>query len=312
MNDKEREAAERALEAREHAQAQDQEQKPTSLGRVEVDQGREPAIPHGYLELHKDAMPSGGAFYPEGLRIFTRAASVAAVRHWSTLDPDDPFSVEAAMSDIVHDGTTFRGAARFSYKDILEEDRIHVVLAIKEHTFAKGENRLVVGAKCESCGHDNEIEVRNEAFRRVELDEETARYYDEERREFVFRTKSFGEIAMRPPTIGTVTKVAEYIQNERKARREVDLSFVKVLPFIAPDWRRMDADAVRNLHVAVMGWSREKFMLMTSLVERVRVGVQEALFCDCTECGAEVRTPVTFPGGVKALFSVSDLSGELI
>jgi hypothetical protein len=43
-----------------------------------------------------------------------------------------------------------------------------------------------------------------------------------------------------------------------------------------------------------------------------KVGVKEKFNTICEKCHSEVTTPISFPGGIKGLFVVSDISGELL
>lgn len=305
------------MEARENQSAQPVTPPPTpqiSLGQIRGAREDEdgPAVPHGYIELFSDGFPSRGIFYPTEARFFVRPASVGSVRHFSTVNEQDPFAVAEGFNDILKTSLHVRGAGKlFSYKDILDEDRIHLIMAIREATFVKGENRLVVDVKCGACKEKTVIEMRNEAFERNEVDPKIMEHYDEKTRLFVFRTKSIGEIRVSPPTIGVMSTVTEYIKDQQREGKEIDLSFVKVLPFLAGDWRGFDLKAAQRMEVQVMGWNMKQFQFMNSLVEKIRVGVKETLHGTCESCGASVATPVTFPGGVKALFVISDLDSEL-
>lgn len=318
MNEHESEAAARHLDDKDRA-AQGQAPvppptpQPHSLGKVRVagDDG-EAALPPGYIEIYPDGFPSRGLFYPPGARFFVKPASVGAVRQFSTVNEQDPFAVADAFNDILKTSLHVRGVGKmFSYKDILDEDRIHLIMAIREATFVKGENRLVIDAKCAACKEKTTIELRNEAFERSVVDPKVMSYYDEASRSFVFKTKSFGDVRVSPPTIGVMSTVTEYIKDKQREGGEIDLSFVKVLPFLASDWRSFDLKAAKQMEVSVMGWSMDRFQFMNTLVEKIRVGVKETLHGTCESCGADVATPVTFPGGVKALFVVSDLDSEL-
>jgi hypothetical protein len=44
----------------------------------------------------------------------------------------------------------------------------------------------------------------------------------------------------------------------------------------------------------------------------IRVGVDEKVHGTCTSCGAEIHAPISFPRGIKSLFVVSDIAGELL
>ena len=71
-------------------------------------------------------------------------------------------------------------------------------------------------------------------------------------------------------------------------------------------------ERIKNLEVEFMQWSAAKYQNMFNLTDMIRVGVKETMKKSCDKCGTEVATPISFPGGIKSLFVISDISGELL
>ena len=110
-------------------------------------------------------MPSSGRFYHEGMTIHIRAARAAEIRHWSTLNERDMWDVDDKLNHIMQNCTRIQSDKKMlSWKDILEEDRIHVILAIRDLTFKEGENKLQITKQCPSCGTTNTIDIKNANF----------------------------------------------------------------------------------------------------------------------------------------------------
>jgi len=61
-----------------------------------------------------------------------------------------------------------------------------------------------------------------------------------------------------------------------------------------------------------MSWDTTKYNTMYTLTDMCKVGVKEDLHEICEKCQSEVTTPISFPGGIKSLFVVSDIAGELL
>ena len=314
-------AAERDMESREFTSNQSEETtqeqpKVTSIGKAtsyQNDLSDEPALLPGYVETWPEQFPSKGLFYPNGIRFFIRAAEVREVRHFSTINEQDPFSIDEALNEILKSCLMIRQPNRqMSFKDLREEDRIHLILSIRELTFPKGENQLVIKTPCKECNHENEVKITNESFEHNDVDEKMMRYYNEETRRFEVMTKSNGTIIMAPPTIGVMMEVTKYIQKRQQEGKKLDQSFIKVLPYLAQDWRGFNEAAINNLEIEFMAWSTTKYQTMYSLTDMCRVGVKESLKKECDKCGSEVTTPISFPGGIKSLFVISDISGELL
>jgi hypothetical protein len=311
------EIARKNLEEREHkGTINPSEEKPTSLGKASNylnQQSDEPALLPGYHEIFAENFPSKGFFYPTEARFFIRAASVKEIRHFSTINEQDPFTIDEALNEILKGCLMIRFPGKqTTFKDLREEDRIFIILTIRELTFVNGENKLIVKKSCGDCGHENEIEINNRAFEPTELGETAMRYYNPERRIFEFQTKSSGTIEMTAPSIGVMMEITKWIRSQQQEGKKIDPSFVKVLPYMVSDWRGFTQDRIKNLEVEFMQWTTQKYQTVYNLTDMIRVGVKEDMKKDCEKCGSEVTTPISFPGGIKSLFLISDLSGELL
>jgi hypothetical protein len=318
-NDKFEESAKKNLESREFnakPEINEAPEKPTSLGKptiYQTERSDEPALLPGYHEIYAEQFPSKGLFYPAESRFFVRAASVKEIRHFSTINEQDPFSIDEALNEILKGCLMIKFPGRQAgFKDLREEDRIFVILTIRELTFSKGENRLVVKKNCGDCGHENEIEINNSVFDPTQLSDTVMKYYNPDRRIFEFQTKSSGVIEMTAPSIGIMMEVTKYIRNTQQEGKKIDQSFIKVLPYLVTDWRGFTTEKIKNLEVEFMQWTASKYQTVYNLTDMIRVGVKEEMKKDCEKCGTEVTTPISFPGGIKSLFVVSDLAGELL
>ena len=288
----------------------------TSLGKARDYQGRdndEPAMLPGYIEIWPHHFPTQGLFYNSELRFFIRAAEVKEIRHFSTINEQDPFSIDEALNEIVKSCLMLRlPGKQMSFKDLKEEDRIFIIMAIRDLTFSKGENNLVLKPVCKECNHENELKVDNGTFERTELTEKILKYYNEETKIFEVSTKSSGTIKIVPPSIGLMMEITKYIRKTNEEGKKIDQSFIKVLPYMTQEWRGFTESYIKNLEVESMSWDSIKYQTMNTLVDMCRVGVKENLHMECAKCGTEVSTPISFPGGIKSLFVISDISGELL
>jgi len=95
----------------------------------------------GWHTMNISMLPSAGRFYPEDATLEIKAASVADIRHFSTLDETDLFDVDDKLNHVIKNCSRLVANSRqMTWKDILEEDRIFVLLAIRDLTFSEPEN----------------------------------------------------------------------------------------------------------------------------------------------------------------------------
>ena len=270
----------------------------------------------GWHTIPTSQFPSGGLFYQDDMKVSIRPATVKEIRQFSVVQDDDPFSIDEAMNHIMSSCVNVNIKGKISnFKDILEEDRIHVVLAVRELTFKKGENKMEIPYECEECGHEGKMDFHNNNLRPSKPKDDIMKYFDHETRTFQVRTKSSGTFELRPPSIGVMRVITEYIKEQTAtpaARKRLDQGFVKCLPFLVHDWRGFKKEKIKDIQVDFMGWDATKYSTFFHIVDMIKVGVDAECHSTCTNCGAEVQAPIMFPGGVKSLFVVSDIAGELL
>ena len=265
----------------------------------------------GWHILDIEQLPSKGKFYPADCVIKIRSAKAAEIRHFSTMDENNYIDMEEKLNSIVESCSQMTsGAKRLSYKDILEEDRIVLLLNIRDLTFPEPENKLILKGKTEKTKKQVDIELSVKHLVPTVIDEEIERYYDEKERTYVIRTKSAGEVRMHPPTIGVMQEVTSYLKDRQEKEVEFDKAFIQVLPYVQSDWRTLGLSKIFQLEVEYKAWDEKKFMVIYRLAERMRIGVQASLEKEFD--GEIASAPLEFPGGIKSLFIISDLAGELL
>ena len=102
----------------------------------------------GWHVENLDNLPSKGKFYQADTIIKIRYAKAAEIRHFSTMDDNNYIDMEEKLNAIVEScAKIMSGDRRLSYKDILEEDRIVLLLSIIDLTFPEPENKLILKGK---------------------------------------------------------------------------------------------------------------------------------------------------------------------
>lgn len=268
---------------------------------------------YGYVDIKLENLPSKGRFYPIDTKISIRAAKVQEIKHFSTIEETNLWDVDDKLNSILIACTRVDfGERKASYKDILEEDRIYVILSIRELTFVKGENKMTLKGVCDSCDFENSYELKTTNLQYFDENEKIEKYYDEVNRQYTVLTKSVGTIEMSPPTIGIMKVITDYIREKEEKKEKWDKSFIQLLPYMVKDWRGFDKKVIFDYQVDFQGWSLTKFNVIYGLAEKMRVGVKQEMIHPCENCGAEVTVPISFPGGIKALFVSIELDDELL
>jgi len=296
----------------------------SGLGRIEPKRQLQPefspGLEFGWKNLPMSVLPSKGLFYPEGTKIAIRAAEVKEIRHFSSIDEEDLIDLNERLNFILSKCSTmnFPNEGVVSYKDLKQEDRFFLIMAIRDLTFVQGENRIIVTpetscGKKEACPISNGIELRTGILSDYEIDPKVMKYYSPVSRNFVFPVRKIGkEIRMTVPSIGVMDAISSFVVESERKGTQVDESFVKIAPFIFEEWRRLDSKQIAQRMAEADEWSKEEFSLYFELSETIKIGTQLDVNVICPTCGAEVTAPITFPGGFKSLFVISDIFGELL
>ena len=272
----------------------------------------------GYTPLNLNEFPSKGKFYRDDFEIHIRSAKVAEVRAFSTVDENNLKEVDDGLNNLVLSCTRIMyGSQRGSYKDILEEDRIYLILAIRELTFKTGEQTLMMpvgkkSCKTSECKSQESIELRTENLQFNNVIDTIEKYYDPADKCYTITTKSYGEIKMAPPTIGVMRAITDYIRDREEKNQSWDKSTLAILPYLQREWRGWTEKDIFAKITSFQGWDATKYTIVYRLAEDMKVGVKPEMVFPCKSCGEEVSVPLTFPGGIKALFIVSDISAELL
>lgn len=288
----------------------------SGLGRVNMDNfGPEIARPSdevlGWHVLDLEELPSLGKFYPKDTVIKIRSAKAAEIRHFSTMDENNYIDMEDKLNSIIESCAQMSaGKSRMSYKDVLEEDRIILLLSIRDLSFPEPENKLMLKGKTEKSKKAVDIELSVKNLVPSVIDEEIEKYYSSKERTYVIKTRSAGTIRMRPPTIGIMQEVTAYLKDRQEKDQDFDRAFLQVLPYMQADWRSLNLNKIFQMEMDYKGWDEKKFMIVYRLAERMKIGVQTEL--ETTFDGEIAKAPLDFPGGIKSLFIISDLAGELL
>jgi hypothetical protein len=285
------------------------------LGKVNMDRyatqkALDPDMHLGFHNVDISTLPSGGRFYPVGSKLAIRPAQVSEVRHFSTIDEGNLLDIEDKLNHIVKNCTRFNSGTKvLSYKDILEEDRIYILLSIRDLTFPEPESKLTVKASTKD-GEEFDAEISAQYFQLSKVTEEIEKYYDDEARAFAIRTKSFGVIMMRPPSIGVMEAITNYIKVRQIEKKQWDQSYLQILPYISLDWRGFTDEKIFKGEVDFHSWNTQKYSLVYRLAEKMRIGVQPEMLVPFGD--EEVLVTIGFRDGIKSLFVVQDIAGELL
>lgn len=274
----------------------------------------------GYRNIPLNDLPSQGRYYPEGTRISIRAARVDEIHEFSSIDENDPSDVIDKMTYIVSKCVKiYCGNVLGHYKDLINADRIVLILKIRELTFKDGLRGIKIpvpdgACSTSGCKPQETIEFTSGMLTFEKPAPELEKYYDPINRCYNIGTKSFDTITLYIPTIGVSQAVSSWIKNKYEHKQKFTETLANMLPFVVKDWRTLNDRMIFSTMSEMSGWSPEKFSLVYRLIEKIRVGIEFEIKTTCASCGGELTVPLTFPDGYRSLLvpAVSDFGDELL
>ena len=278
--------------------------------------------PRGYINLTLEELPSLGRFYPSGIKLQIRPADIKSIEHYSIMAENDPIDIRMHIIDLLKDNmicTVFNQP--YAVEDILEADKVYILLAIYELTFPNAENQIILNSTCPKCGVSHEtilsrkiLDMKTSSSERIEA------YYDVESRSYKIKTKSYGEFHLSPPKMGVSIKLLNQFRQSKIANQFVDESFYTILPYI---YQGTTSDLTENKLIELYDKYQDdismsnnpaaRYSLIYRLIEQINLGLELSITkkCDDVKCNS-YQFPFNIPGGWKSLFVILDPFSELI
>jgi len=296
-----------------------QEETRPNLGIVDSYSEISAASESSWKMLDLRGLPSQGLFYPENSELLLRPAKTKEIRHWSTIDENDPIDVRDKINFILNSCTKFsaKGNGPLNFNDFIEIDRYHILFRIYELTFPNQENKLWANIKCENtkCGHVNQTQVVSQNLRGFKVPDELMKWYSPEERCFkVVSDKLQETIRIYMPTIGIENRFDQKLQKERETGVEIDKSFYEFGPYLVKEWRTATSPNLTQLKMASLGWQENKFVFIHKFTKMLKEASLNKAMVACEKCKEVTESHIFLEGSftVKDIFIISAGLDELI
>lgn len=259
----------------------------------------------GWQPLDIKSLPSKGMFYPEDTKIFVRAATGGEVKHWSTMNVEDIVNVDEILNYIIEKcckisipGNEHMGG---SWKDLIDVDRLYILLAIRDFTWPAGENELKI-----PISETENIVILKDNIDFIEFPEDIMKYYDEEGRCFRLKFKNGKVINMYLTTLGVASWLKSYVQQKQNSKEQFDKDFLLYAPLLIENYRKLTTRAYEQLVEAANYWGVGEWSVISHFRDILLSKTTEPTLVYTDAAGIENKIPLTFRGGIKSIFLVSD------
>jgi len=273
----------------------------------------------GLKNIPLSVLPSEGKYYLPGFELSIRSATVAEIRHWSTIDENDLLSVDDQLNYILERCTTITIDGQLaSWKEILEIDRFYIVFRIQELTFPNGENYIPHKFEC-ACDvespYSEKKPISSSMLSSFDFPEELAAFYSEDLRAYRVESEKLNtNFNLFLPTLGTMQKLREIVLDINRAGKKIDKAFLKIVPYFVGDWDSLNSQTFSVLNEESLTWHINKFTFITKFADAIQKSKRQVLKDDCPKCGAKIDSRIFLDSSftVKDLFLISAGFSELV
>lgn len=261
----------------------------------------------GFVPISRESLPSKSLFYDNDIAVTIKAATTAEIKHYSSMDDEDPMEVNRHVADILNTCCkVIKGdSVELSYKDLSDFDKVYTFFAIRDRTFLahKRESNLTNKSECPHCGHKNSKNISNETFGYYDIPKSVMKYYNELERCFVLSDESLGKEPLKiyVPTVGVTEKIVDYIRRKEIEKQSGEGGYynandLTIIMYTTPDWRFIDDKDkyIKSRLRELENWKEERYLLATEMTKRLKIGIKPTISYKCEKCGGEIKAAIRF------------------
>lgn len=284
------------------------------LTRVGEKIGQNVEVRDGWMDVDKRLLGDRAKFYPEDWQFKIRPATVEAIRNWSTIDDENPNSVDDVFNEILkYCLTIVTPTGNLPWGNIRSWDRFFFVLLVREYTFVQGEKKIEFTEDCPSCDNAVTFNLTSQSLVYELPDPEVMKYFSQEEQNWMIDPNEYDvewpePVVLYLPTLEKDANIKAWLIDRVQNNKKVDNVFVKFLPWLAPKISKdltIAQRQIREYEVKFKTWDSEMFDFMNEVVNNIAVLPSTKLVETCPVCGEEVSAQISFQDGIRSLFNMA-------
>lgn len=284
--------------------------------------GENADIRDGWIDVDRALLGERSTFYPEDWIFRIRPATVDAIRNWSTIDDENPNSVDDVFNEILKSCLQIRGdRGLIPWGNISSWDRFYFLLLIREYTFQRGETNIEFEEDCPGCDNPVKFKLESSQLAYDLPDPEVMTMYSQADRSWqidpaAYDLDGYDPITLYIPTLDKEANIKAWLLSRMRENpnRKLDTVFLRFLPWLAPKISKDDKIAnrqIKQLELAYKAWDMDLFSFMDDVLKNIIVTPSSKLTTTCPVCGEEVSAEIRFRedgkgSGIKELFNVEN------
>ena len=268
----------------------------------------------GWIDVDKRLLGDRALFYPEDWQFRIKPATVEAIRNWSTIDNENPNSIDDVFNEILKTCLAIvTPQGPLPWGNIRSWDRFFFILLIREYTFQQGEKKVEYTEDCPNCDNPVTFELNSGALMYELPDKEIMKYFSAEEQNWFIDPNEYGvdwpePVTLYLPTLEKDANIKAWMIDRIQQKKKIDQVFIKFLTWLAPKISKdltIAQRQIRDYEVKFKSWDTDMFSFMNEVVTNIAVVPSTKLMTTCPTCGEEVTSDIRFPNGVSDLFNIS-------
>lgn len=288
--------------------------KEKKLSRIGENIAQNANIRDGWMEVDKRLLGDRAVFYPEDWQFRIRPATVEAIRNWSTIDDENPSSVDEVFNEILKSCLSIvTSTGVIPCMNIRSWDRFFFILLIREYTFINGEKKIEFSEDCPTCDNSVIFNLTSQSLMYEMPDPSVMKYFSTEEQTWMINPTEYEvewpePVILYLPTLEKDAAIKSWLIDRLQRDKKVDQVFVKFLPWLAPKISKdltIATRQIREYEAKFNEWDTDMFDFMDEVINNITVIPNTKLITTCPICGEEVTADINFQDGIRSLFSVS-------
>lgn len=274
-------------------------------------------IRDGWIPVDRGLLGERDKFYPEEWMFYIKPADVEAIRHWSTIDAENPNSIDDVFDEVLKSCLSIKSiSGNIPWHNVNVWDRFFFLLLIREYTFADGgEQKISFNRECPNCEVDVPFELVSTSLMFTLPDESVMKYYNQGKRTWEIIPSDFEVNTPQEmfefyvPTREKDSNIKAWMIAELQENRnkKFDQVFIKFLPWMLPKVSKdmtVAKTQIKRAQTEFKSWDIEVFSFLNEVIDGITVTPGTDIITTCPSCGEEVTAPIQFPDGISSLFSI--------
>lgn len=284
------------------------------LTRIGEKIGQNAEIRDGWMEVDRRLLGDRDVFYPEDWKFRIRPATVELVRNWSTIDDENPNSVDDVFNEVLKSSLSIlTSQGPIPVTNIRSWDRFFFVLLIREYTFINGEKKVEINEECPECNNNVTFTLSSQTLLYDMPDKEVMKHFSREQQNWMIDPADYDvdwpeTIVLYLPTIEKDANIKAWMIDKIQNKKNIDNVFIKFLPWLAPKISKdltIAQRQIREYEIKFKSWDVEMFSFMDEIINNITVVPSTKLVTNCPTCGEEVTTTISFQDGIRSLFNMA-------